>query len=136
MSGAIEGVVQLDRSGPPPRVMLDTVPPQQLDVPWRDVIGCWLMRVKLSWVRESDFRSLVLELLVVVHRGPFVRVPGEDAFWPFGEKYGLALESVAAVAQRDQRKATQQMKLALSSPSSLLGDGIRLPRRHRKGHRP
>lgn len=132
MSLAIEGVVQLDRQLPPPRVMLDTVPAQQLDVPWRDIVGCWLMRVRLSWAK-NDFTALVLEVLIVTHRGPFVRVPGEDAFWPAGEKYGLALESVSAIAQRDARRATHQLKLSIGAPP--IHDGARLPRK-KKGHRP
>lgn len=131
---ALEGVVQLDRSGPPPRVMYDTRPVRQVDVAWRDVLGCWLMRVKVDPMAGRQAETF--EVLIVNHYGPFVRIPGEDAFWPAGERYGLRLESVAATAQSNARQATQQLRLELATPSHTLGNlGTKVPRPHKKGRR-
>lgn len=132
MGPALEGVVQLDRSGQPPRVVLDTRPIQVLDVPWRDILGCWLVRVRVDPIAHRQAETF--EALAVVHRGLFFRIPGEDTFWPTAERYGLALESIAAVAQREQRQATQQLKFELANPGDATQHGTKL-RRRRKGHR-
>lgn len=139
MSWALEGVVQLDRSGPPPRVCLDTAPVQVLPVTWDDILGCWYLSMELDELAHrlgASCTTLVVELLVVRYRGPFLRVPGEDSFWPRVERYGLALASVAAVDQRDARARRRQLSLAMNTPSHERGsEGTKWTRTRRKGHK-
>lgn len=129
----LEGVVQLDRRDDPPRVVLDTNPVQVLDVRWTDIEGCYLLRIALDGVAHHlgvTCTSLVVEVLFVRHRGPFLRIPGEDSFWPTVEKYGLGLSSLSAVAQRDARAARPQLQLAMGRASHERGShGAMTPRK-------
>lgn len=138
MSGfELAGVVQLDRSGEPPRVLLDTHPVQRLDVRWDDIVGCWRVRLRLDEGARrfayAQSAELVVDMLVVRYRGPFFRVPGyDDAFWPGAEAYGFGVESLAAVAQRDERKARTQIQMELGNRAELGNLGTKS---RRKGHK-
>lgn len=118
MTWDLEGVVQLDRSGPIPRIALDTSPVRVLsDIRWEDIVGCWLVRLELDRAakRWVDCTELVVELLVVRYWGPFWRVRPDDTYWPSVERYGLGVTSLTAQAASTARQRRTQLNLQIGA---------------------